>query len=266
MDRLGLTRQKPIGCRERHAYRAVRHSDLPKGGTYRPSDRERIVRGVSAQALDLLIAGVASAYAWDVVESARRRGHHVRCVDNHGGADPRLPRLTPLDANVDRTMPFTVGLASPRHRPDAYRALAAQGFARVATLVDPTAVVASTVTVGHGVYVNAAAVVASHTVLGCAVNVNRSASLGHDNILGWGASIGPGATTGGHVRIGAHTLLGVGSVVRPEVVIGPHCTVGAGAVVIRDVEPGSTVVGNPARVVSTRDTDKDTTCPFCSTA
>jgi UDP-2-acetamido-3-amino-2,3-dideoxy-glucuronate N-acetyltransferase len=44
-----------------------------------------------------------------------------------------------------------------------------------------------------------------------------------------GASIGSGATILGGVRIGA------------------GATVGAGAVVTRDVEPGKTVIGNPAR-------------------
>ncbi|HEV7771240.1 MAG TPA: acyltransferase [Solirubrobacterales bacterium] len=44
-----------------------------------------------------------------------------------------------------------------------------------------------------------------------------------------GASIGSGATVLGGVRIGR------------------GATVGAGAVVTRDVEPGTTVVGNPAR-------------------
>ena len=42
-------------------------------------------------------------------------------------------------------------------------------------------------------------------------------------------SFGEGATILGGVRIGA------------------GATVGAGAVVVRDVEPGATVVGNPAR-------------------
>ncbi len=50
-----------------------------------------------------------------------------------------------------------------------------------------------------------------------------------ETVVEAGASIGSGATILGGVRIGAGAL------------------VGAGAVVTRDVEPGATVVGNPAR-------------------
>ena len=35
----------------------------------------------------------------------------------------------------------------------------------------------------------------------------------------------------------------------PNVSIGANAIVGAGAVVVRDVEPGTTVVGNPARAI-----------------
>lgn len=41
-------------------------------------------------------------------------------------------------------------------------------------------------------------------------------------------------------------VIGAGAVILPGVVIGRSATVGAGAVVTKNVEPGTTVVGNPA--------------------
>ena len=43
--------------------------------------------------------------------------------------------------------------------------------------------------------------------------------------------------------------IGAGAVILPGIVVGEGAMVGAGAVVCRDVPPGQTVVGNPARVV-----------------
>ncbi|MGH2588119.1 MAG: acyltransferase [Dehalococcoidia bacterium] len=47
--------------------------------------------------------------------------------------------------------------------------------------------------------------------------------------------------------------VGVGAVLMPYIRIGAESIVGAGAVVTEDVPPGSVVVGNPARVVRTRE-------------
>lgn len=219
-----------------------------------------------SSARPLLVIAVATPYSWDVVESVRRLGREPVCVDNLGGADPELPNLVFLDAAIDRTSQFTVGLSSAAHRSAALLALAADGFTDPVALVDPTATVASTSRVGHGAYVNAGVVIASNSSIGCAANVNRSASLGHDVLVGWGASIGPGVMTGGHVTVGANSLVGVGAVLLPGVSVGHASVVGAGAVVTKDVPDGVTVVGNPARPVGSAGVpshQEREQCPYC---
>ncbi len=49
------------------------------------------------------------------------------------------------------------------------------------------------------------------------------------------------------VRRGA--VIGSGAVILPGITIGEKAVVGAGAVVTKNVEPGTTVVGNPARTI-----------------
>ena len=57
-----------------------------------------------------------------------------------------------------------------------------------------------------------------------------------------------GLEFGRPISIGANVWIGGGAIILPGVRIGDDALVGAGAVVTRDVPPGATVVGNPARV------------------
>ncbi|MDQ2084375.1 sugar O-acetyltransferase [Xanthobacteraceae bacterium Astr-EGSB] len=59
-----------------------------------------------------------------------------------------------------------------------------------------------------------------------------------------------GLEFGRPVTIGHNVWIGGGAIILPGVTIGDDALIGAGAVVTRDVAPGTTVVGNPARPVS----------------
>lgn len=52
-------------------------------------------------------------------------------------------------------------------------------------------------------------------------------------------------------RLDAGASIGGGATLLPGVIVGAGATVGAGAVVTKNVPPGTTVVGNPARVINT---------------
>lgn len=60
-----------------------------------------------------------------------------------------------------------------------------------------------------------------------------------------------GEESGRPIRIGDDVWIGAGALVLPRVTVGDGAILGAGAVVTRDVAPGVTVVGNPARPVGT---------------
>jgi maltose O-acetyltransferase len=56
-----------------------------------------------------------------------------------------------------------------------------------------------------------------------------------------------GLEFGRPVSIGANVWIGAAAIILPGVTVGDDAIIGAGAVVTRDVRPGATVVGNPAK-------------------
>ena len=209
-----------------------------------------------------IIYACRTSFAVEVAEVVWRRDEEVALlVDNLPAGDERAAGQPPgeeIGAPVLRPAELTPGqldlaavvpLITPGHRFAVEAEARELGLASFPALVDPTAVVARTTTVGEGSVVNAAAVIGAATTVGRFVHVNRSASVGHHNVLEDYATLGPGCLLAGSVRIGRGAFVGAGAVCAPEVTIGPDATVGAGAVVVRDVPAEAVVVGNPARVV-----------------
>jgi sugar O-acyltransferase (sialic acid O-acetyltransferase NeuD family) len=136
---------------------------------------------------------------------------------------------------------------------NAARAIVAQSLnTPFAMAVHPSAIVSCDVQVGTGAVVLHRAIVLVEVTIGEHVIINTAAVVGHSCVIEDFAHISPGACLGDRVRVGTGSHVGAAAIVASGVHIGNWCTVGAGAVVDSDVEDGTTVVGNPTRVLRGR--------------
>lgn len=103
--------------------------------------------------------------------------------------------------------------------------------------------------IGRGVIVCAGVIATVNITIEDFAMLNLSCTVGHEARLGRGCVLNPTVNISGGVDVGDGVLVGTGAQILQYVKIGGGATVGAGAVVNKDVEPGSTVVGVPARSI-----------------
>lgn len=118
-----------------------------------------------------------------------------------------------------------------------------------ATVVHPSAIVASDVVLGEGAQIMAGAVIQPGSRIGINSIVNTRSSVDHDCIIGDHVHIAPGVTLSGGVKTGTGCHIGTGATVIQGITIGPDSVIGAGALVICDIPAKVTAFGIPAKVV-----------------
>jgi len=204
----------------------------------------------------------AGGHAKVLADLARVCGHEVV---GHVDLDPARvgEQAEPGGARVLCTEPeFKRWLGDPRRNFDALVVAIGNNQTRLAAvnayknvielpvLVHPSASVSASCTLGAGSVVLANVVVNATACIGVAAILNSGCVVEHDCILGDGVHISPNATLAGGVHVGSLSWVGAGATVIETVRIGERVIVGAGTVVLRDVASGLTVVGCPARTLS----------------
>lgn len=190
--------------------------------------------GREAHAVALATGRFAAIAVFDDGEVDRDRLHRV-------GIDV----VHPIAALTDHCDEYVIAIGDPTTR----RRVATEilGTAAGGTLIATDASIGTDVELAPGVMVYPGSVITTNVRIGAHSHVNAGCVVSHDVRIGSTASLSPGVLLNGAVTIEDGVFLGSGAVVLPGRTVGQDAVVGAGAVVVDDVEPGSTVVGVPAR-------------------
>lgn len=140
----------------------------------------------------------------------------------------------------------SIGL--PANRQQLFQRFKEMGY-KFATVIHPSAVIASSVVLCEGAQIMAGVVIQPGTHIGINSIINTRASVDHDCIIGDHVHIAPGVTLSGGIKVGACSHIGTGATVIQGISVGAQSIIGAGSVVLQDVAPRITVVGVPAKRV-----------------
>ncbi len=189
-----------------------------------------------------------------VLASPQFREHQritgVVFIDDHG-ALPGLPAPIVSTISDFTPLPGDVGLCaigSSRGRRTVTESLEARGL-RFVPFVDDNARVGASVTLAEGVIVCANSIITVDAQIGRHSHINCNCLIGHDVVVGDYVTLSSAVCLTGNVHLADDVFVGTGAILIPSRTVGAGATVGAGSVVLRNVKPGVTVFGNPARSI-----------------
>jgi hypothetical protein len=189
---------------------------------------------------EVAIFGIRTNYVSEVAEILCSQGLVVVTIDNHCSSDR---------TRIAKGLSFILAAGTPKGRRELANQAQEWGLVPGSAAVHNSSVISPRASLSDGVTVNKLVSIGSGSLVGKHVQINRSSSVGHDTQIGDYVTIGPGVTIAGEVNIADGAFIGAGATILPQLSIGRNATIGAGAVVTRNVQPGDSVVGVPARPI-----------------
>ena len=110
------------------------------------------------------------------------------------------------------------------------------------------------VNISQGAIICSFCTITSDIKIGKFFHANINSLIAHDCVIGDFVTFAPGVMCLGNVHINDHAYIGAGAILKQgtkdePLIIGKGAIVGMGAVVTKSVEPFTTVIGIPARIL-----------------
>jgi sugar O-acyltransferase (sialic acid O-acetyltransferase NeuD family) len=136
-------------------------------------------------------------------------------------------------------------ITQPKVKKPVVEGLLAKG-AEFLTYVHPKAHLGGNVKIGRGSVICPGVVMTCDIAIGEFTTINVNSTVGHDARIGHFCLINSHCDITGFCTVGDNVILGTHANLIPHSKVGDGATIGANATVVTPVEPGITVVGNPA--------------------
>ena len=159
-----------------------------------------------------------------------------------GKIEGHLPR------KADR---YIAAVGMPADRASTASQIEASG-GHFVNIVSPYSMLASPLPENAGVVVLGNASVGNDVAIGRHTLMQGFSVIGHEIVVGDYSTVSSFAFIGGGARIGASVTIHPHATILPKVLVGEGAIIGAGSVVTRNVEPHTTVFGNPAKLLVRR--------------
>jgi len=117
------------------------------------------------------------------------------------------------------------------------------------TYIAPNAIIGKFNKIDEGCIICPDCVITTNVCLGKCTTLNIGTQIGHDSKIGNFSSLMPGVDLGGRVNVGKSVFIGSKATIIPKIRVEDYSIIGAGSVVIKKVKTGTTVFGNPAKVL-----------------
>ena len=174
-------------------------------------------------------------------------------LDDNKNALDGYSNYPPIISSVEDYVPqegdvFVSGLGAVSYK-EKYVTMILEKGGEFINLIHPTVIIHHNVQFGKGITVNANSALGNDAKIGDFVTIQGYVILGHDVQIGEWSHLTAMTFLGGFTKVGTRVTVNMGCTIIDRRTIGDGAIIGSGSVVIRNVKPGITVFGNPAREI-----------------
>lgn len=170
---------------------------------------------------------------------------NVHALDGYDNYPPMLSTIQGYLPQADDVFVSAIGGGV---REACIKSILSKGGAFM-NLIHKTARIYTNVQLGQGNFIGAYSVIGNDAKIGDYNMIQSYVVIGHDSQIGSWNRLDTHVTCFGGMRIEDNVSIHTSSAINNNVVVGTGAHVGALSFVIRNVKPGTTVLGNPAKKI-----------------